>query len=77
MPYIPGDNWVICDVCGLRYRASIMKKRWDTLIVCPHDYEERHPQDFVRGKIDKIAADIARPEPDYVFIDSITTTDDL
>ena len=54
--YIAGDHWVECMVCGFEYRSSIMKERWDQLIVCPQDYEQRHPQDFVRGVEDNQAA---------------------
>ena len=58
-----GDNWVTCDICGMDIYASDSKKRWDGFIVCPEDWEVRHPQDFVRSKKDKIAADIVRPVP--------------
>jgi len=60
--YKPGDNWVECDVCGMDIYASDSKKRWDGLIVCPEDWEIRHPQDFVRARKDKIAATIVRSE---------------
>jgi hypothetical protein len=55
--------WGICDVCGFRYRLSSMRKRWDSLIVCDADFEERHPQEFVRAVRDKIVVYNARPEP--------------
>jgi hypothetical protein len=66
--YRPGDNYVICDVCGFRCRASETRKRWDGLRVCDADYETRHPQDFVRGRHDRQRAVITRPEPPDVFI---------
>lgn len=47
-----GENWQCCPVCGFEYRASDFKRRWDGLMVCYEDYEERHPQDFVRAKVD-------------------------
>ena len=64
-----GDNWVVCDVCGLDIYASSSKERWDGLIVCPEDWEMRHPQDFVRSKKDKIAATVARPAPTDIEIE--------
>jgi len=64
-----GDNWVTCDRCGMDIYASDAKKDWEGLIVCPEDYEVRHPQDFVRAKKDKIAADLVRPVPTDVTID--------
>ena len=52
----PGDNWVECAVCGMDIYASESKTRWDGVIVCPEDWEPRHPQDFVRARKDKIVA---------------------
>mgnify|MGYP003490115036 CR=1 FL=1 len=68
MTYIPGDFWRICEVCGFRYRASETSKRWDGLFVCREDFETRHPQDFVRGRTDRINVPNPRPEPPDVFI---------
>lgn len=66
--YISGSWNGICDVCGQKHKASNLKKRWDGLIVCPDDYEERHPQDFVRAKQDKITVPFTRPRPTDVFV---------
>lgn len=57
-----GDHWMICDRCGFSYRASQMLQTWDGLWVCEADFETRHPQDFVRGRKDQIAAQPVRPE---------------
>lgn len=66
--WINGDHWVVCDVCGWEYRQSIMKKRWDGLVVCPDDWEIRHPQDFVRGVPDDSSAKgFVRPPPEDTF----------
>jgi len=73
--YIAGDHWVVCDVCGFEYRHSIMRKRWDGLVVCPWDFELRHPQDFVRDKHENITAKgLVRPEPESSFINGICST---
>lgn len=66
--YTPGDYYCLCDRCGFKIRRSDAKKTWDNLIVCPNDFEERHPQDFVRGRKDKIYVDDPRPEPEDVFL---------
>ena len=55
--YKAGDNWVICDKCGFAIYGSEAKETWDGLVVCPEDWEPRHPQDFVRGKRDNIKVD--------------------
>ena len=52
----------ICDVCGFKYKASEMQKRWDGLQVCRYDYEDRQPQDTIRSRADKQRVDVARPE---------------
>ena len=73
MSYISGDYWLICDVCGFRIRRSQIRKRWDGLMVCASDWEPRHPQDFVKGRVDRMAVPIARPEPvDNFLTESIT-----
>lgn len=33
----------ICDRCGLAFRHSTLKKTWEGLMVCPADYEGKHP----------------------------------
>jgi hypothetical protein len=60
--YRPGDYWVICDECGRTFRKSKTRKRWDGMIVCFNDWEPRHPQEFIRGRADRIAVKDARIE---------------
>lgn len=43
---------VICDVCGFKFKASMLRKRWDGLMVCKHDFEMRHPMDFYTTRND-------------------------
>ena len=79
-----GDWIAICDVCGRKFKASRLMKRWDGMMTCPDDWEPRQPQDFVRGVADFQAPPYTRPEPqdDFVEIhytrnisDSIVTND--
>ena len=66
--YYKAGEWnVTCDVCSKKIKAGQAKKRWDGFIVCPDDYETRHPQDFVKGKQDKIVVPYSRPIPTLVF----------
>jgi hypothetical protein len=44
--YRPGDWIVDCDVCGLTFWASELKKMWNGSMVCRDDFNERHPADF-------------------------------
>ena len=65
--YKAGEWSVTCDVCSKKIKAGQAKKRWDGFIVCPDDYETRHPQDFVRARQDKITIPFSRPIPTLVF----------
>lgn len=57
-------NWnIICDVCGIKYKASDSKFRWDGLITCPKCFEHRHPQDYLKARPDKITVPYLRPQP--------------
>jgi len=67
--YDEGNNWVVCDRCGMDMYASEARHTWDGLLVCPEDYEPRHDQDFVRSRKDKITADVVRPDPEPVEIE--------
>ena len=66
---VPNEPWAICDRCGFKVPFSETRKEWTGLRVCKDDFEERHPQDFVRGRKEDIAVKDARPRPDYVYID--------
>ncbi len=67
--YKSGDWYVSCDVCSKQIYASESKKRWDGFIVCADDWEPRHPQDFLKARLDKISVPFSRPEPPDVFVD--------
>ena len=70
-PYIPGDHWVTCDRCGFTYRNSVMRQEWTGLVVCPQDFEMRHPQDFVRSvQEDTSAKGHVRSDPDNIVFDA-------
>ena len=67
--YSSGDWLIQCDVCSKKIKASEAKHRWDGFIVCSDDYENRHPQDFIRAKVDKISVPFSRPRSTDVFIE--------
>ena len=60
----PGSYNAICDVCGLKYKASELSRRWDGAMVCEADYETRHPQEFVRARRDNPKLPFIRPDID-------------
>ena len=44
--YLHGSYNALCDVCGFKFKAVDLKKRWDSLMVCKEDFETRHPSDL-------------------------------
>jgi len=70
--YVKGDWKAVCDVCGFRFDASKLKTRWDGLKTCSNCFEERHPQDFVRAKVDIQAVPWTRPESEDSFVTPTT-----
>ena len=59
---------IICDVCGFRFKANEIKHRWDGLVVCKEDYEERHPMDLFKAREEKTGVPFTRPEPTDQFV---------
>jgi len=60
--YRKGDNNLIDDRTGFSIKASDSRKEWNGLVVHKDQWEERHPQDFVRGRKEKIKAAIVRSD---------------
>jgi len=71
--YVKGEWNVICDYCGMEKKSSEVKLTWDNALVCSDTcWEPRHPQDFVKSKVDKqrVPPHLARPDDR----DNFTTT---
>lgn len=67
--YRPGENWVVCDHCGQRFRASQMRRQphglWKGLWVCPNDFDSYNPQhEDLRAVPEKIVPDKVNVEPE-------------
>ncbi len=60
--YIPGDFYRICDLSGMKVRASDTVKLWNGLIVKRDWFESRNEQDFVRATHDNQRVPDPRPE---------------
>lgn len=67
--YKSGDWNAICDVCGLKMKASQLRKRWDGYMVCDIDWEPRHIMDFLRAPPPPRPLPWTRPEPTDTFVD--------
>lgn len=66
--YVSGDHYIICDRCGFKTPRSKARRTWDNLLVCPHDFEQRHPQDLIRTRPDQQAVAEPRSEAADSFL---------
>lgn len=66
--YRPGDFLRTDDRTGFTVWASETRKEWTGAIVHRDVYEARHPQDYVRARVDRQSVPDPRPEPDPVFV---------
>ena len=77
-PYKSGDALAICDRCGFQFMHSQLQETWDGLLVDAACFEERHPQDFIRGVPERIAIRDPRPPgTDHFLSAGDVTPDDL
>src|SRR5258706_8408125 len=63
-----GKYNTICDVCGFKFKDTDLRKRWDGLMVCERDWEQRHPQELLRPVPDQTKLPWTRPEGNDQFI---------
>jgi len=63
---------VICDVCGFRFTNTEVMKRWDGLIVCEKDYEQKHPSLTTRIRSETSTPTFVRSPQEDVFIEVCT-----
>ena len=69
MAYISGNNYVLCDRCGLKKLRTQCRKEWTGSLVCSDTcWEARHPQLTIKPKKDMQAVRDARPEPEDVYL---------
>ena len=67
--YFKPNSWnVLCDRCGFKRKREDVRFTWDNLLVCIDTcWEPRHPQDFVRGKLDIQRVPEARPDSQQYY----------
>ena len=81
--FVMGAHNAQCDRCGWKYKNFQLRKEWNGLRTCHgggtnNCWEERHPQDFVRGVRDSQKPAWVRPESDDNFLSTNEVTrDDL
>jgi hypothetical protein len=62
-----GSYNAICDVCGGKFKMLDLQKRWDGLVVCKKDFENDHPQKYIRVRESGLAVPIVRDRPQDTF----------
>lgn len=66
--YFKSGEWNIrCMVCDRKIKSGSILKRWDGLLVCPDDYENRHPMDFLRAREERISVPFSYPSSFHTF----------
>jgi hypothetical protein len=75
--YLRNGDWnCICDRCGSKFKFSQLKLEWDGLYVCTANgcFENRQPQDYVKGVRDDMSVPVSRPDQPPIYIqDEIVT----
>lgn len=68
MAYVKGTHNVIDDRTGFKKKKCECEYEWNGLLVSKDEWEERQPQDFVRGVPDGKPVKDLRPETKDVFV---------
>lgn len=66
--YEKGTNNVICDRTGFKRKANQCRFEWNNLFVLNDWWEERQPQDFLRGFPDRQQPEVSRPGTSDVYV---------
>lgn len=62
--YESGGYNAVCYQCGRKRKAGMLMRHWEGYYVCPEHWEERQPQDFVRGVQDIQTPPWTQPQSD-------------
>jgi hypothetical protein len=76
--YYKSGTWNgICDRCGFKFKFSELKQEWDGLYVCTANgcFENRHPQDYVKGVRDDMSVPVSRPSQPPIYIADLIVTE--
>lgn len=66
--------YLLCDSCGRKITNTEARKRWDGMIVCPNDWEPKHPSLTYRPSRHReegttaARSGLVRPEPADTFV---------
>ncbi len=68
--YVPGEFYRIDDRTGFKVRAKRTRMEWTGMIVSERVFENRNPQDFVKGVVDNQSVPLPRPRQPNRYINS-------
>lgn len=69
--YYEEGSWdAACDQCGLAFKFTQLRKRWDGAYVDDRCWEPRHPQEMVRAIRDNPSVPVARPSQIIYLVNS-------
>lgn len=66
--YKHGEWNAYCDVCGFKFKSGQMRKRWDGMMVCDKDWEQDHPQKYLKVREDKQSVPWVRVEGTSLYV---------
>jgi len=69
------SNYEVCQRTGFRVPRGTLLLEWTGLWVCPEVWEARHPNERDRGRSHERAHEPGNPEPDDVFVGTVTASD--
>lgn len=71
-----GSNNVICDRTGFKVKAKDCQLEWNGFFVRNESWEQRQPQDLLRGFPDNQEPEFSRPGTGTVFLGTNEVTED-
>lgn len=74
--YKPGTNNVECDRTGFKVKASDARHEWNGFFVRNESWEQRQPQDFLRGFPDQQQPEVSRPGTGTTFLTELEDVGD-
>lgn len=65
--YVPGDNYLLCDITGFKIRRSKARLQWDNIATFGSHWSPRQPQDLVQAVRDEQYVSLSRPRQQNRF----------
>ena len=66
---LKGENNVECDRTGFKVKSGDVKQEWNHFMVRLESWEQRQPQDLLRGFPDNQSPQVSRPGTGDFFLD--------